>query len=96
MEKFLYIATWSYIMNDKNMLLNNIEKLHSTELGMKRISNNLELDIADIINYCKSLLLNNKCRIHKKGKKFYCECADVLLTINSYSYTIITAHKIKR
>ena len=96
MEKFLYIATWSYIMNDKNMLLDNIEKIHTTELGMKRISNNLELDIADIINYCKSLLLNDKCRIYKKGKNFYCECADVLLTINSYSYTIITAHKIKR
>lgn len=33
--------------------------------------------------------------IYKQGKNWYCEIDDIKITINSYRYTIITAHKLK-
>ena len=78
-------------MND---LLLNIDKIHTTELGVKRIKKNLNID-CDIILYCKNMILDNNCNIYKKGKNWYCEINNIKITINSYSYTIITAHIIK-
>ena len=36
-----------------NDLIENINKIHSTELGIIRVKRNLELKTNDIINYCK-------------------------------------------
>ena len=30
--------------------------------------------------------------VYKNGKNYYVEIANIIITINSYSYTIITAH----
>ena len=81
---------------DKEILLSNIDKIHTTKLGITRINNNIKIDTDNIVNYCKILLLNNKCNIYKKGKNYYCEIGNIIITINSYSYTIITAHKKKK
>ena len=78
-----------------NILLNNIEKIHTTNLGVKRIKNNLKLDTNKIVEYCINIILNKNCNIYKKGKNWYCELENIRLTINSSSYTIITAHRIK-
>ena len=43
----------------------------------------------------KNKVLDKKCNIYKQGKNWYCEIDNVRLTVNSYSYTIITAHIIK-
>ena len=75
-----------------NELLNNIDKLHTTTMGVSRIKNNLNIDI-DVIEYCKKIILNKNSNIYKKGKNYYCENNNIIITINSYSYTIITAHK---
>ena len=75
-----------------NVLVKNIDKIHTTELGKDRISNNLKIEKKDVVRYCKSKILNEKCNIYKKGKNWYCEVDNVIITINSYSYTIITAH----
>ena len=79
-------------MND---LINNIEKVHTTEMGLERIKRNLSLIIAneDIVPYCKGLILNRGASIERKGKNWYVHMADCLITINASSYTIITAHK---
>ncbi len=77
---------------DKNILLANIEKVHTTEMGSFRIKKNLKID-TDIIAYCKSKILDKNCKIYKQGKNWYCEIDNIKITINSYSYTIITAHK---
>lgn len=82
-------------MEDKKILLNNIDKLHTTELGIDRIKRNLKTDIIDIVEYCKNKVLNKNCNIYKQGKNWYCEIDGIKITINSYSYTIITAHKLK-
>ena len=79
---------------DKEILLSNIDKIHTTKLGITRLNNNLKIDTDNIVNYCKNIILNNKCNIYKKGKNYYCEIDNIIITINSNSYTIITAHLI--
>ena len=75
-------------------LLTNIDKIHTTELGVNRIKNNLKID-GDVVSFCKMKILDKNCSIYKKGKNWYCEIDNIKITINSYSYTIITAHIIK-
>ena len=82
-------------MEDKQILLDNISKVHTTEMGIDRIIKKLKLNINDVVEYCKNKVLNKNCNIYKQGKNWYCEIENIIITINSYSYTIITAH-IKR
>ena len=77
-------------MND---LLNNIDKVHTTSMGIDRIKKNINID--DIDNL-KELIKDKNCNIYKQGKNYYCEINNIKITINSYSYTIITAHLLKR
>lgn len=77
---------------DKELLLSNIDKIHTTVMGINRIKKNLQLNNNDVVGYCKNIILNKRCVINKRGKNWYCEVDNVVITINSYSYTIITAH----
>lgn len=79
-------------MNDKEILLDNIDKIHTTKMGVDRIKRNLKIDSDDVVKYCKNKMLDKKCNIYKQGKNWYCEVENIKITINSYSYTIITAH----
>ena len=79
-------------MNDKKILLDNIDKIHTTKIGVDRIKRNLKIDSDDVVKYCKNKMLDKKCNIYKQGKNWYCEVENIKITINSYSYTIITAH----
>ena len=82
-------------MKDKKILLDNIDKIHTTEIGVDRIKRNLKRDTVDVAEYCKNKVLNEKCNIYKQGKNWYCEVENIKITINSHSYTIITAHIVK-
>lgn len=73
-------------------LTNNIDKIHTTKLGIERIKRNLKLNTNNIVEYCKEKILDKNTKITKKGKNYYCEIDNIVITINSYSYTIITAH----
>lgn len=81
---------------DKEILLSHIDKLHTTKMGLDRIKRNLRLDIDDVVSFCKDKVLDEKCHIYKQGKNYYVEINNIRLTINSHSYTIITAHKMKK
>lgn len=80
---------------EKEILLNNIDKVHTTIMGLDRIKKNLSLDTNNMVEYCKNKILDPECKIYKQGKNWYCEIDNIIITINSYSYTIITAHIIK-
>lgn len=80
----------------KEILLKNIDKIHTTKMGVDRIKKNLDLDNIDVVEYCKKKVLDENCSIYKQGKNWYCEIDNIIITINSYSYTIITAHKLRR
>lgn len=82
-------------MEDKEALLDHIDKIHTTEMGIERMKRNLKIDVVDVVEYCKNMVLDKNCTIYKKGKNWYCEIDNIKITINSYSYTIITAHMIK-
>lgn len=80
---------------NKDILLSNIDKVHTTSMGIARIKKNLQLDTNDVVKYCKNKVLDKSCKIIKKGKNWYCEIDNIKITINASSYTIITAHKIQ-
>lgn len=71
-----------------------LDKIHSTQLGVERIRKNLSLDVDDVIMWCTTKISNSD-NITREGKNWYVHCDDFTLTINAYSYTIITAHKDK-
>ena len=77
----------------KNDITKNIDKIHSTELGILRIKRNLELETDDVMNWCKQKIMKMN-KIYKIGKNWYVSDKNIVLTINADSYTIITAHKL--
>jgi len=64
-------------------------------MGIDRIKRNLQLDTDDVVAWCKEKINKNGCLIEKKGKNWYIEVYGYKITVNAYSYMIITAHKIK-
>lgn len=78
-------------MNKEELLL-NLDKIHTTKMGIERIKRNLKLNTNDVVAYCKNKIVDKDCHIYKQGKNWYCEIDNIIITINSYSYTIITAH----
>lgn len=61
-------------MEDTQILLNNLEKLHTTDMGLIRIKKNLllneSLTIKEVIDYCINIITNNSTLIYKKRKEF--------------------------
>lgn len=80
---------------EEKTLLDNLDKLHTTPMGVDRIKRNLKIDTDDVVGYCKNKILEKDCRIYQQGKNWYCEIGHIKITVNSYSYTIITAHLTK-
>lgn len=79
-----------------NDLILNIHKLHTTPLGIERIRRNLCLSPEqDVVNYCKSLICSSN-EIIRKGKNWYISASNSVITVNAYSYTIITAHQLTK
>lgn len=79
-----------------NELRNNLDQLHTTELGVERIKRNLSLDTDDVVDWCKTKMNSPNAAISRKGKNWYVRVDNCILTVNAYSYTIITAHKEKK
>ena len=80
----------------KYVLLDNIARVHTTEMGIERIRRNLNLDSEiDIVLWCREKITSKDAVIEKQGKNWYIQCKDCVITINAGSYTIITAHKKK-
>ncbi len=79
-------------MEDKEILFKNLDIIHMTKMGIDRIRRILKLNNDDVVLYCKNKILDKNCEIIKQGKNWYCFIDNIKITINSYSYTIITAH----
>ena len=77
----------------KETLIENIDKIHTTEMGVGRIQRNLGID-DEPVSYCISKLKKEDSKVKKEGKNYYVEIDGCIITINSSSFTIITAHKI--
>ena len=81
----------------KKDLIENIEKLHTTPMGVDRIRRNLSLgdDVKDVIAFCRQKILAPTANISRQGKNWYVKIDGCIITVNAYSYTIITAHSQK-
>lgn len=76
----------------KKELLANLDRVHTTDLGIIRIKRNLSLDTDDVILWCKKLILSENAEIERIGKNWYVTAMGCVITVNAYSYTVITAH----
>jgi hypothetical protein len=77
-------------------LLTHLAELHTTELGVLRIQRNLGLDPAtDVIAWCREKIKNAAASIIRRGKNWYISVDHIIITVNAFSYTVITAHKEK-
>ncbi len=81
--------------NNRCELIENLDKLHTTELGIGRIKKNLSLDVDDVVKWCSNKIQESNAFIIRRGKNWYIDIDYHQITVNAYSYTIITAHKIK-
>lgn len=79
-------------MHDKDTLIENIDKVHTTEMGIGRISKNLGIS-GDVVEICKGKILKKESVVERKGKNYYVDIDDCIITVNASSFTIITAHK---
>ena len=77
-----------------NELIENIDRRHTTELGVMRIRKNLSLKTDNVVEFCRRKILDSNAVIEKSGKNWYITIGNCCITVNSTSYTIITAHKI--
>lgn len=80
-----------YIMNTQNNLLENLDKLHTTELGVVRIKRNLSLDTENVVEWCRNKINSDNAVITRTGKNWYIDIDTCIITVNAHSYTIITA-----
>lgn len=80
----------------KNELISNIDKVHTTELGVVRIKKNLSLNTDDVVQWCKLKIVADNANIERQGKNWYVTVDDAIITVNAYSFTIITAHRRKK
>lgn len=82
--------------DDINKLMINLDKLHTTKLGVNRIKKNLSLwNIDDVVEWCKDKMKAPNSEITKQGKNWYIVIDGYKITVNATSYTIITAHRLK-
>ena len=77
-------------------LLSKLAELHTTELGAIRIKRNLSLDCTDTVEWCRKQISSPEAVIERKGKNWYITVNGYIITVNAYSYTIITAHKLRK
>ena len=74
-------------------LLSNIDKIHTTRMGIGRIKRNLKLAMDDdeVLDYCISRIKEYD-DVIVNGKNYYVHVGDEIFTVNRTSFTIITAH----
>lgn len=77
----------------QNALLQNLERLHTTPMGIERIRRNLSLSESDVAAWCRDRISDSRAMISRHGKNWYVKLDDCIITVNAYSYTIITAHR---
>lgn len=76
-------------------LMEHLDALHTTELGIVRIRRNLSLETGDVVGWCRAQISRGSARIERRGKNWYVDVDGCTITVNAYSYTIITAHRKK-
>lgn len=85
-------------MDKPSELLENLDKLHTTPMGVERICRTLEFseEVKDVVAWCREKIASPETEITRNGKNWYASHSDCTITVNAHSFTIITAHKNKK
>ena len=75
-----------------NELRYKLHMLHTTQLGERRIKENLDLD-SDPVDFCRVLMAKEGAQAVRQGKNYYITCDGVEMTVNAGNMTLITAHR---
>ncbi len=76
-----------------NILVENIDRVHTTDMGIDRIRRNLGLGNIDVVAWCREKILEPDAVIDRQGKNWYVHIDRCVITVNASSYTIITCHR---
>ena len=76
-------------------LIDNIDRVHTTEMGEDRIRRNLGLGGTDAAVWCRERILDGNSVMERRGKNWYVHADGCVITVNAGSCTIITAHREK-
>ncbi len=76
-----------------NILIDNLDRVHTTDMGVDRIRRNLSPGDIDVVAWCKGKILDPNAVIDRQGKNWYVHIDGCVITVNASSYTIITCHK---
>ena len=78
------------IAHPNEELLNNLDQLHTTALTIGRIKRGLNIDVPDIIEYCRNKIKSEDANITYKGKNWYVQIeGGCTITINASNYNIL-------
>jgi hypothetical protein len=77
----------------ENILIENIDSIHTTDMGVDRIRRNLGFGDIDVVAWCKGKILDPDAVIERQGKNWYVHIDGCVITVNASSYTIITCHR---
>lgn len=84
------------VTNNSNILISNLDKLHTTKMGIDRIKRNINLNTDDVVLWSRNKIFDSNSIIYREGKNWYIIIDNYKITVNAYSYTIITAHLLKK
>ncbi len=74
-----------------------LDRLHTTELGAERIRRNLALSgEEDIVAWCRHRIAAPGTVVRRQGKNWYVHAEGIVFTVNAASFTLITAHRDKQ
>ena len=77
----------------EKILIENIDRVHTTDMGLDRIRKNIGLGNIDVVAWCREKMLEPNADIKRHGKNWYVYIDGCVITVNASSYTIITCHK---
>lgn len=95
-EALIYKLIGGKCMDSGETLILNLEEIHTTKMGVDRIKKNLDLNVDNVVDWCKDKIKKPNSRIVRKGKNWYINIDGCEITVNAHSFTIITAHKVKK
>ncbi|MDD3219403.1 MAG: DUF3781 domain-containing protein [Lachnospiraceae bacterium] len=76
-----------------NELLTNLDKVHTTEMGIERIKRNLSLDTDDVVEWCKDKIKSSSADIRRNGKNSECNRNSYLTNAEIYVRAITGGYK---
>ncbi len=79
-------------MND---LIKNLDKLHTTEIGVERIKGNCQIETDDAVQWSRMHIPDENVKMERIGKNGDIFTDHCKITVKAHSHTIIIAHRVE-